>query len=121
MLPALLLPGGTTLCLCWCPEMRAPVAEHSCCGESVSTQGADDLDETRLVAPCAGCHPVEVPHDQVRQTEVARVDVLVPPSTLVASVLGFVVPPARAHNNLRWSGARAPSPPGLRRALPLLI
>lgn len=121
MLPALLVPGASTLCMCLCPEMRAQAAEHSCCATETSAGESHDQDQPVLDARCTGCHPIFLPRTQVQPTDTGRAEWLAASLHFVQVAHVSVVPPACWVETLRWSGARSPSPPGRLRTLPLLI
>jgi hypothetical protein len=121
MLPALLVPGGSTLCFCMCPEMRAKAAERSCCAKETAAVEPQDHQHPVLDARCSGCHPLVVPHQQVQQTSTGRTEWLAASLHFTTIAQAVVVPPPQFVRTLRWSGARSPSPPGRLRTLPLLI
>ena len=133
MLPALLLPDGVTIAMCWCAEMRAPVAVKSCCAPSMpvresccasmtSREESTEQGRQTLVAPCAGCHQFSLPHEQIQQAEAtthAKFFATAMPFVALARV--FFVEPPRVQRSLRWRDTRSPAPPGKSRSLPLLI
>jgi len=121
MLPALLSPGGSSMCLCWCPERSTPEADHSCCTKASAPAEQDDRDQPVVGALCSRCHPLPIPNETARPTDAKRADSVAAalhfiPASIVVDVRYLVREYAP-----RWPGSRAPSPPGRTRTLPLLI
>ena len=120
LLPALFLQGGLRFGVCFCPAPHQTL--RSCC----QTQRARSCDEPGdEPAPqrwnCAHCYSISLPGELAKQPDRSGLGAGQPALHVPASWSPVSVSLARLERVSRTTGARAPSPPGERRSLPLLI